>query len=77
MKIVKGVPHPDLKNFGDKIIYNYPLVFISKVPLDNTKQIIKVLEMAKKARKQIIIFGEKIDNNITSTFIYNKRKNIL
>jgi len=33
MKIVRGLPHPDFKNFGDKIIYNYPLIITSKVPL--------------------------------------------
>ena len=43
MKIVRGVPNPEFKNHGDKIVYNYPLVVTSKVPLENTKQIIKIL----------------------------------
>lgn len=33
--------------------------------------------MAKQARKQLMIFSEKISPNILSTLIYNKRKNII
>lgn len=33
--------------------------------------------MGKKARKQVMIFSEKIGENIIGTLIYNKRKNIV
>lgn len=33
--------------------------------------------MGKKARKQVMIFSEKIGQNVIGTLIYNKRKNIL
>ena len=33
--------------------------------------------MAKQARKQLMIFSEKIGANVWSTLIYNKKKNIV
>lgn len=33
--------------------------------------------MAKKARKQVMIFSEKVGQNVIGTLIYNKRKNIV
>jgi hypothetical protein len=43
MKITRGVPHPDFKNFGDKIVYNYPLILISKNKITHVKEIVKAL----------------------------------
>jgi hypothetical protein len=36
-----------------------------------------MLELSKKARKQIMIFSETISQNILSTLIYNRRNKIL
>ena len=33
--------------------------------------------MGKKARKQVMIFSEKVGPNVIGTLIYNKRKNIV
>jgi chaperonin GroEL (HSP60 family) len=36
-----------------------------------------MLEFAKKSRKQLMIFASSVNQNILSTLIYNKRKNIV
>jgi hypothetical protein len=33
LKIGRGLPYPEFKNHGDKIVYNYPLVVVSRTPL--------------------------------------------
>lgn len=77
LKFARGVPYPEFKNHGDKIIYNYPLVFTSRVPLESTKQIVKFLEFAKKSRKQLMIFSEKVSQNVISTLVYNNKKKVV
>lgn len=77
VKIVRGIPHPDFKNVGDKVIYNYPLVLMSQKPIQEVREIVPALELASRARKQLFIISPLISDSVLSTLIYNKRKNIV
>lgn len=72
-----GIPHPEFKNTGDKVELDYPLVLLDTQGINNIEQIVQVLEIAKKARKQLLIVSNKISDSVMSNLIYNKRKNIV
>ena len=75
--MVAGINHPDFKNKGDNVELNYPLVLLSPRPINSIEEIVKALELAKKARKQLLVVSSKISDSVLSTFIYNKRKNVI
>jgi hypothetical protein len=77
IKVVAGIPHPDFKNKGDKVELNYPLVVLAKQGIKKIEQVVGILELAKKARKPILIISTDISDTVMSTLIYNIRKNIV
>lgn len=58
-------------------MYNYPLVVTSLVPLSQMKDIVQALELAKKARKQVIFFAPDFGDAVKSTLVYNNKKKVL
>lgn len=58
--MVAGIPHPEFKNVGDKVELNYPLVLLDEKGIDKIEDILEVLEIVKKARKQLLIVSTKI-----------------
>lgn len=77
MKFTRGIPNELLINQGHKIVYNYPLIVVSALPIMQIKEIVKLLELTKKARKQLVIFAENISQSVMSTLIYNNQKKII
>lgn len=61
----------------EKLIYNYPLVVTSLLPLKSVKEVVGLLELAKKARKQVLIFAPDLSDSVKSTLIYNNKKKVL
>ena len=58
IKITRGLESSEFVNTSSgKIVYNYPLVVVSNRPLNNVKEVVNSLELAKKARKQLIFFA--------------------
>ena len=53
------------------------MVVTSLLPLNNVKEVVQALELAKKARKQIIFFAPDFSDSVKSTLIYNNKKKIL
>lgn len=62
---------------GDKVELDYPLVLIDKKGITSIEEIVSVLELAKKVRKQLLIVSYKISDSVLSTLIYNRRKKIV
>lgn len=75
--MARGIPHPDCKNYGEKLVYDYPLVLVSEKPILSIESIVPALELAKKARKQLLIITCDFSEAVLSTLIYNKRKKIV
>ncbi len=75
--MVAGIPHPEFKNKGDKVELNYPLVVLDKKGIKKIEQVVGILQLAKKARKPILIISTDISDSVMSTLIYNIRKNIV
>lgn len=75
--MVAGIPHPEFKNVGDKVELDYPLVLLDTRGIKSVEEILGVLELAKKARKQLFIVSTSISDSVLSTLIYNRRKNIV
>lgn len=56
---------------------NYPLIVLDKQGIKKIEQVVGILELAKKARKPILIISTDISDTVMSTLIYNIRKNIV
>lgn len=45
--------------------------------MKSVKDIVKLLELAKKARKQVVIFASDINDSVKSMLLYNNKKKIV
>lgn len=53
------------------------MVLIDTVGINSIEQVVKALELAKRARKPILIISTAISDSVLSTFVYNLRKGIV
>lgn len=78
IKVARGFESTEFVNTGKgKVVYNYPLVVVSESALKNVKEVVRCLEMAKQARKQLIFFAPDFSDAVKSTLIYNSKKKIV
>lgn len=75
--MTRGLESMEMANKPSGLLFNYPLVVVSSIPVKSVKSIVGCLEMAKKARKQLIIFAPDFSESVVNTLIYNSKKKIV
>lgn len=78
VSLTNGLPTKEFLNENEETVeLKDCLILICNESINNFEYLVRILEFAKNTNKSLVVFSPKISQEVTSMFVFNKRKNNL